>query len=231
MHATLMEMDSPAAVTSRGMVIKGELSFEQWAEVGKRIGQASTAFQLAVGDWLVYGEDRWRGQGELGLTGDGTGGTGRTDSAFYAYVCQLTGLDRQVIKNYAYVARNVASSLRNDDLSYQHFVVLAKLPREEQNQWVALATGHGSRVPTRQLAHSIALSEAQGEKRIFSKEEIVAAYEEEKPAFIDAPEPALDRFIRSMRRQDFSHWTSAMKANLWTKFRQAAELMQEMGEP
>lgn len=218
-----------AEVTPIGMVISGELSLAEWAEIGKKIGRASTAFQLAVGDWLVYGEDRWKGQGELGFVGDGTAGTDRTDSAFYDYACQLTGIDRQVIKNYAYVSRNVGSSLRHDDLSYQHYVVLAKLPVPEQVEWVGLATGHGQRVPTRQLAKSIEYSLKGGERRIWSKEEIVKEAMADKPAFIDAPEPMLDRFIRSMERQDFSQWTPEMKGFLWRRFDEAARLMIAMG--
>ena len=85
-------------------------------------------------------------------------------------------------------------------------------------------------MPTRQLAKSIELARDKGERRIYSKDEIVAAIAADKPAFLDAPEPVLDRFIRSMKRQDFSEWTPDMKAHLWRKFRQAAELMEAMGQ-
>jgi len=228
MNATLMRQGA-AVVTPTGMTISGELSLEEWADIGKNIGRASTAFQLAVGDWLNYGEDRWRGQGELGFVEDGTQGTNRTDAAFYEYTCGLTGLDRQTLKDYAWVARAVPSSLRKDDLSYQHFKVLAKLPELEQREWVDLATGHGSRVPTRQLAHSIELSRADGgARRIYGKEEIVAAVAGDKPVFIESPETVLDRFIRSMQRQNFEEWTPEMKAHLLKRWAVAAKCMEAM---
>lgn len=226
MNATLMAAGQ-ATITERGIVFDGEMTLQEWAEIGKKISRAKTAFQLAVGDWLVYGEDRWRGQETFQFDGLSTA---RTDAAFYDYACELTGLDRQTLKDYAWVSRAVPSSLRKDDLSFQHFKVLAKLPEPEQREWVAIATGHGQRVPTRQLAKSIELSQRQGERRIFDRDEIVSLSMTEKPAFIDAPEPALDRFIRSMERQDFSEWTPLMKAHLWRRWQVAAKLMEEMGE-
>lgn len=227
MHASLMEVGS-AEVTPGGMEFHGDLSFEQWAEVGRKIGRASTAFQLAVGDWLVYGQEHFEGNPALpGIKRK----AGRVGSELVDYACSLTGLDRQTISNYAWTSRNVPCSLRKEQLSYQHYHILAKLPEPEQREWVYLATGYGERVPTRQLAKSIELSQTSGERRIFSKDEIVAAVAEDRPYFIDAPEPALDRFIRSMRRQNFDEWTPDMKAYLWKKFHLAAELMEAMGRP
>lgn len=214
-----------ARVTNTGMVIEGELSLEQWAEIGQRIGRASTAFQLAVGDWLVYGQEHFEGAPAFpGMERK----AGRVGSELLDYACELTKIDRAVLSNYAYTARKVPCSLRNEQLTYQHYVVLAKLPELEQSEWIDLATANG-RTPTRQLAHSIQLAEKTGERRIWGKEEILAAMEKEKPPFIDAPEPVLDRFIRSMQRQNFDEWTPEMKGFLWKRFVVAAELMQAMG--
>jgi hypothetical protein len=203
------------------------LTFDQWADVGRKIGRASTAFQLAVGDWLVYGQERFEGKPALpGMERK----AGRVGTDIVDYACELTRLDRQTLANYAWTSRKVPCSVRTEQLTYRHFEILAKLPEPEQEQWVELATEHGERVPTRQLAKSIELARDKGERRIYSKDEIVAAIAADKPAFLDAPEPVLDRFIRSMKRQDFSEWTPDMKAHLWRKFRQAAELMEAMGQ-
>lgn len=217
-----------ARITERGMEFLGELSFDQWAEVGKKIGRASTAFQLAVGDWLVYGQAHFEGKPALpGMERK----AGRVAKDLIEYACTLTGMDRQTLSNYAWTARKVPCSVRTEQLSYRHYEILAKLPEPEQREWVELATGYGERVPTRQLAKSIEMAATLGERRIFTKDEIVAAVAEDRPVFIDAPEPALDRFIRSMRRQKFDEWTPEMKGHLWRKFRQAAELMEAMGRP
>jgi hypothetical protein len=221
---TTLMREGAAEVTPTGMKIEGDLTLEQWADIGKKIGRASTAFQLAVGDWLVYGQEHFEGAPALqGLERK----AGRVASDLLDYACTLTGIDRAILSNYAYTARKVACSLRNEQLTYQHYVVLAKLPEPEQTEWVDLATSHGERIPTRQLANSIKLSEKSGEKRIWPKEEIVKAAMADKPVFIDAPETVLDRFIRSMERQNFDEWTEEMKMHLRRRFARAYELIRD----
>jgi hypothetical protein len=226
MNMELMEVGE-ARVTASGMEIHGELSFEQWAEVGKRIGRASTAFQLAIGDWLVYGQEHFEGAPALpGLERK----AGRVSSDLMDYACTLTGFDRAELSDFAWVARHVPSSARAEQLTYRHFRILSKLSPAEQQEWVELVIGHDERVPTRQLAHSIALYEKTGEKRIWGKEEIVDALTAENPPFIDAPEAALERFIRSMQRQNFAEWTPEMKAFLWRRWADAERLMEALGK-
>lgn len=226
MHALFTEAEANI-VGGTGAIIPEGITFNQWAEIGRKIGQASTAFQMAVGDWLVYGQEHFEGSPALsGLERK----AGRVSSALMDYACELTRMDRATLSDYAYVARKVPCSARAEQLTFRHYKVLAKLPEDEQREWIELATNHEERVPSRQLALSITLSaKRETARRIWSKDEIVADAADDKPAFIDAPEPILDRFIRSMKRQDFSEWTPEMKGHLWRKFRAAAEVMQEMG--
>lgn len=226
MHALLTEADAQI-VSDTGATIAEDTTFEQWAEMGRKIGRASTAFQMAVGDWLIYGQEHFEGNPALpGLERK----AGRTSSNLLDYACELTRLDRATLSDYAYVARKVPCSARAEQLTFRHYKVLAKLPEDEQREWIDLATGHKERVPSRQLAQSIVLSsKRETARRIWSKDEIVANMAESHAGFIDAPEPILDRFIRSMKRQDFDEWTPEMKGHLWRKFKAAAELMQEMG--
>jgi hypothetical protein len=119
--------------------------------------------------------------------------------------------------------------VRTDGFSFQHYVVLARLPEAEQKEWVGIARAYGGRVPTRQLAKSIELSDAAGSRKIWPKEEIAEATMREKSVFIDAPEPVLDRFVRSMQRQDFSQWTPQMKRNLWRRWEVARKIMEGLG--
>lgn len=226
MHA-LLTYDDAQVVHSTGAAIPEGTTFDQWAEMGRKIGQAATAFQMAVGDWLVYGQEHFEGAPALaGMERK----AGRVSSNLLDYACELTRLDRATLNDYAYVARKVPCSARAEQLTFRHYKVLAKLPEDEQREWIGLATGHDARVPSRQLAKSIELSaKRETAPRIWPKDEIVADAADDKPTFIDAPEPLLDKFIRSMKRQDFGEWTPGMKAHLWRKFRAAAEMMEAMG--
>lgn len=211
--------DGPALVNVGGMTLAEGVSLEEWARIGGRIGQAVTGFQFAIGDWLVYGQDHFGdGAGSRAFAGD-----------LLDYACELTKLDRQTLKNYAWVARRVSARRRYAGLSFSHYLVLAKLPEAEQEEWLTLANGEEKRVPTRQFAKSIELSAKNGgERRIFAKEEIVEDALSRRPAFIDAPETSLDRFIRSMERQDFSEWTEAMKGHLRLRWEKALALMEAL---
>ena len=53
-----------------------------------------------------------------------------------------TGLDYQTLRDFAYTARRVELSLRNDKLDFSHHRVVAKLEPEDQKHWLAAAQKH-----------------------------------------------------------------------------------------
>lgn len=221
----IIPSQSEITLTETGASFTDSITFEGWADAGKRLGGAAASFQLAVGDWLIYGEDRWRGQEAFDF-GAELAKSGRVGSDFLDYACMLTGLDRGVLKKYAHVARHVDAGNRRPGLSFKHYEVLAKIREEEQEKWISLIEDAGDRVSSRQLAKSIELNDPQEAPRLWKKEEIVEAATKERPAHIDAPEAALARFIRSMEAQDFSDWTPEMKEFLRKRFDRARELME-----
>lgn len=109
-------------IRESGIDFHGEITKEEWHELGRRIARVAKSIGFIVGDWINYGERHW---GEM-----------------YAEAMQLTGLDYQTLRDYAYTSRRVELSLRNDNLDYYHHKVVAKLPPEEQRRWIDAAAEH-----------------------------------------------------------------------------------------
>ncbi len=142
-----------------GLRISADLSFEEWQGMAARFGAAMSSAAFVIGDWLVYGEDHFRGQQRLpGMEGE-LGPSPRVSPELYGEALRLTGLDRSTLATYAYVARRVPSSLRNEDLSWEHHKAVAKLEEDDQKRWLQIAFEQGEAqlgfVPTRRLRKSI----------------------------------------------------------------------------
>jgi hypothetical protein len=108
---------------SVGLRFSGRLSFEQWCEVGRRVGVRANASMWWLGDWLVYGE--------------------RAYGARYLGALAVTGLDYQTLRNYATVARRFAVSRRREGLSFHHHAEVCSLTDEEQDRWLDRAAAAG----------------------------------------------------------------------------------------
>lgn len=142
--------DCPKFTVSRtGLAVHTELSFEEWAALAPRLNEASRCVAFLIGDWLIYGEAHFAKPGKQPAR--------RVDSAAYERAMAATGLDRSTLITYAYVARRVPSSLRNEDLSWEHHKAVAKLEARDQTRWLKTAlTGDKSGVvSTRRLRKSI----------------------------------------------------------------------------
>ncbi|MEI6534603.1 MAG: hypothetical protein WCN98_04620, partial [Verrucomicrobiaceae bacterium] len=105
------------------------LSFEEWRDVGRLLGQAVSKMKFFVGDWLVYGDTHFK-KGPVAK---------RIASKAYDEAINATGLDRATLHNYAHVARRVAKAQRSEILTWEHHKVVAKLEADEQTRWLALA--------------------------------------------------------------------------------------------
>jgi len=76
--------------------------------------------QWWLGDWVRYGTRRW---GEK-----------------YKEAARITGYDVHSLRNIAYVARQVESSRRRDDLTWSHHAEVSSLEPIEQDRWLDLAS-------------------------------------------------------------------------------------------
>jgi hypothetical protein len=109
-------------IRETGIEFQGELTREEWNDLGCRIARVAKSIGFIVGDWINYGEKRW---GEM-----------------YADAIQRTGLDYQTLRDYAYTARRVELSLRNDKLDFSHHRAVAKLEPAEQRRWLEASERH-----------------------------------------------------------------------------------------
>jgi hypothetical protein len=116
-----------------GLYLPSALTYEDWAQVGKQICLLSDSSAWWLGDWLVYGQDRY---------GDR-----------YQRAVAATALDYQTLRNYAWVARQFPVSRRRDSLSFQHHAEVAALSEEEQEIWLdrAILSGWSRNELRRQL--------------------------------------------------------------------------------
>ena len=126
--------DPKFAITSSGIQFNEELSFEEWDNLGQKLAPVGKSIGFIIGDWINYGEKRW---------GD------RYDEAL-----ERTGMAYQTLRQYAYVARQVHLSCRQDKLGFDHHVVVAKIKdSEEQRYWLDMAVKH--KLGKRRLRKSI----------------------------------------------------------------------------
>ena len=140
---------APVRVTETGLCIDAELTFEQWCDIGRKVGCVARTSLFLVGDWLIYGQDRWNnGQRFEKMPED--------QSERYIVARKDTGLELSTLQNAAYVARNVRYEQRRPNLTFKHHYTVAKIKDEdEREKWLKKADKQG--LSTRRLRKSIML--------------------------------------------------------------------------
>ena len=180
---------SKIQISPTGLDVLAPLTFEEWSQVASSLGNAARGIAFVIGDWLVYGEANFR-KGPA---------ASRVATDAYDAAIQTTGLDRSTLHNYAYVARRVARSRRNDALAWEHHKVVAKLPVAEQRRWLALAAPKKNQraLSTMRLRKSILAG------RVLTPEEMVA----------DPADRGMKNHIPYINR--LCAWWSDMKDSKW----------------
>lgn len=102
--------------TRTALVLREELDFDAWRDVGMHLSQVADGACWWIGDWLLYGQEAFPDR--------------------YRRALDATGLEYQTLKNYAWVAAAFPRSRRRDRLSFGHHAELAALPVEEQDTWL-----------------------------------------------------------------------------------------------
>lgn len=116
---TTKEPPATPIITDKSWQPTTELTFNEWAAIGKQLGRAGRACQWWIGDWLNFGAPRY---GEK-----------------YAQAVEITGYDIQTLANMAWVAGRYTPSRRRENLSWSHHQELATLDEKDQNQWLDIA--------------------------------------------------------------------------------------------
>lgn len=96
-----------------------KIGYGDWVLEGRRIGAMGRGSPWWVGDWLLYGTERW---GER-----------------YSEAVKITGYDVKSLRNMRYVASRFDLSLRRDNLSWSHHALLVALEVEERSHWLRRA--------------------------------------------------------------------------------------------
>jgi hypothetical protein len=140
---------APVRVTETGLCIDAELTFEQWCDVGRKVGRVARTSLFLVGDWLTYGQDRWN-------SGQRFEKMDEEQKERYLDAMKDTGLELRTLQDAAYVARNVPYAQRRPELTFEHHKTVAKVKDEhEREEWLKKADKHG--LSTRRLRKSIML--------------------------------------------------------------------------
>jgi len=95
------------------------LSLADWKRIGEQIFLISNSSSWWLGDWLVYGQDKFPDR--------------------YRIAISEAKLDYQTLRNHAWVARKFPLSRRRDTLSFQHHLEVAALPEADQDIWLERA--------------------------------------------------------------------------------------------
>jgi hypothetical protein len=116
-------VDGRILTTPVGLAFPRDVTFESWEQAGQRISRIASSSAWYLGDWLVFGQDRY------------------TDR--YRRAVEAVGLDYQTLRNYAWIARKFAPSRRRPGLPFQHHAEVAALPPADQDRWLDLAERDG----------------------------------------------------------------------------------------
>jgi hypothetical protein len=111
--------ERPTELTRVGWTPCEDLGLAEWSAVGRRFGEIGRCSQWWLGDWILYGNERF---GER-----------------YTRAAKLTGYDVQSLMNMVYVASHFPVSRRRENLSWSHHATLAAMDVAEQERWLERA--------------------------------------------------------------------------------------------
>lgn len=100
-----------------GLEIPEGITFEQWAEVGQRIGRMADASLWWLADWVDHGAEWEHGDPER-----------------YPKAIEATGFAYQTLRNLGAVARKIELSRRRDNLTFGHHEAVCSLPGVERDE-------------------------------------------------------------------------------------------------
>jgi hypothetical protein len=109
--------------TRVGLQFPEGVEYSDWQRAGSQIARVIDSFAWCLGDWLVYGQERYADR--------------------YQQAVAAAGLEYQTLRNYAWVARRFEFPRRREALSFQHHAEIAALPAQEQDRWMDQAEQNG----------------------------------------------------------------------------------------
>lgn len=132
---TITTLDAPhAEITPTGVRFDQAITIDEWEAIGDRLERADRGLRWVIGDWLVYGSDRF--------------------GARAAVIADALSLATGSVANAASVCRRVPHERRRGELSFAHHEEVAHLDAGEQARMLQTAVDEGlSKSVLRQLVH------------------------------------------------------------------------------
>lgn len=130
---TLVETTN-AEITPVGIQFTDNMSIDEWTAIGERLEQHDRNLRWAIGDWLVFGSERF--------------------GARAAVIADSLSLSTGSVANAASVCRRVPFERRRPELSFSHHEEVAHLDETGQARMLDLAVKEGlSKSVLRSLVH------------------------------------------------------------------------------
>lgn len=129
----MLELPRSAEVQASALHLPATVTWDEYVEIGRRLGQVATASRWWIGDWILIGE---------ALFGEAQ-----------AQALDATGLSEEYLLRIVRVAKAFPPSRRRPELSWLCHEVVAGLPEELQDEWLdrAVQEGWSDRELRRQL--------------------------------------------------------------------------------
>ena len=106
----------PDIFGSAGLNLPSEIDFDQWSAVGATLFHIGRAHQWWVGDWMVFGDQKY-GQEMM-------------------QAVELDGYDPDTISQWMWVSETIPEAERRETLSWSHHRAVAGLPRKADRKKV-----------------------------------------------------------------------------------------------
>jgi hypothetical protein len=139
----LTTLDSYCQLNKTSLVFNRDVSQEEWESVFNSLKLVEGCVQFWLGDCLRYREHKWGGM--------------------YDYIPGSAEYSKKALENFVWVSNKVDSSLRRENLRFEHHKQVAALPPERQQYFLDKAVDE--KLTVRELKKAI-----QGEKEPVKKE-------------------------------------------------------------
>nr|WSY54636.1 LmbU family transcriptional regulator [Streptomyces sp. NBC_00886] len=113
----------PELTRRTALFLPPHFSLAGWKRFGRHLFLISDASCWWLGDWLVYGEDKYPGR--------------------YRQAIDETGLNYKTLRNYAWISKRFPVPERHAKLSFQHHAEVASLEPAERGRWLERAAQEG----------------------------------------------------------------------------------------
>jgi hypothetical protein len=171
---TTNSRDLPEAIrlTPTGLDLEDGMSFAEWQSIARNFGQALQSAAWCIGDWLVYGENKWGRQ--MALKGEGFDDISSSRIPLEAYELALdaTGLDLGTLKNYAMTCRSIPREQRRPGLTFAHHLALVPLKPDARVRWLSVISEMTKPPSVKRLRLSLRIS-GTDTPRIVADQEIM----------------------------------------------------------